>query len=474
MNLIDTHYIDGRFVPSHGQERLVLQHPSTGAATTEVVLGDAEDVARAVAAAARALPAFSRTSIAQRAGHLRALHVALLAREDAHVAVRAREYGAIERHSRFSIQGAAKAFLNMATTLPQVPFERQMGKAQVSLRPVGVAALITPWNSAVFMICNKLAPALAAGCTVVIKPSELSAQQTRLLMECVDAAGLPPGVVNLVNGRGDDVGEALVRHPQVAKVSFTGSTAVGKHIKRGAADTLKRLTLELGGKSAHILLDDVDMDTAIPFALATAFMNNGQACIAGSRLLVPASRMQEARDALLRHLPDWRSGPPSEPGIAIGPAVSAAQHARVQGYIQAGLDEGATLLAGGPGRPPGVDAGWFTRPTVFVDVHNQMKIAREEIFGPVLSVIGYADEDEAVAIANDSPYGLQGWVSSADTARGRAVAARIEAGSLMVNAVFDMLDPAGAPIGGLKESGIGREFGVAGIEQYLESRSLFA
>ncbi|WMJ69350.1 aldehyde dehydrogenase family protein [Stenotrophomonas sp. 24(2023)] len=474
MKCIDSHYIDGRFVASHGEERLPLQDPSTGATVAEVVLGDATDVERAVAAAVKAFPAFSRSSLDERAGYLRALHAALLAREDEHVVARAQEYGAVERHSRFSIQGAAKAFLNMAATLPQVPFERQMGKAWVTNHAVGVAALITPWNSAVFMICNKLAPALAAGCTVVIKPSELSAQQTRLLMECVDAAGLPPGVVNLVNGRGDTVGEALARHRQVAKVSFTGSTAVGKHIMRVAADTLKRLTLELGGKSAHILLDDVDMDTAIPFALATAFMNNGQACIAGSRLLVPRARLQEAQQALLRHLPAWRSGRPGDAGTAIGPAVSQAQHARVQGYIQAGLDEGATLLAGGLGAPPGLEAGWFTRPTVFVDVHNGMTIAREEIFGPVLSVIGYADEEEAIAIANDSPYGLQGWVGTADPERGRAVAARIEAGSLMVNAVFDMLDEAGAPIGGLKESGIGREFGVAGIEQYLETRSLFA
>ncbi|MGY2290543.1 aldehyde dehydrogenase family protein [Pseudomonas sp. SDO528_S397] len=473
MKSITEHYINGRFQASHGSETLDLLNPSTHALIGRVRLADEHDVNRAITAAKAAFAWYSNSSLEERAGYLQAIHDAILARTDEHIAARTEEYGGVARHNRFSIAGAAKVFLNMKKTLAQVPFHTRLGEAEVIARPVGVAALITPWNSAVFMLCNKLAPALAAGCTVVAKPSEMSALQIRLLTECIHAAGLPPGVVNILNGTGEVVGNRLSSHPDIAKVSFTGSTAVGKTIMVNAAQTMKRVTLELGGKSAHILLDDADLAQAIPFALQVAFMNNGQACISGSRLLVPASRMDEVCAALRAAIAQWPVGLPTDDETLLGPLVSKKQYERVQGYIRKGLEEGAQLLTGGLGKPVGLDAGNFVKPTIFVGVTPQMTLAREEIFGPVLSVIAYTHEAQAIEIANDSIYGLQGWISTANPERGRAVADRIEAGMVMVNRTFDLLDEAGAPAGGFKQSGIGREFGVYGISEYLEMQSIF-
>ncbi|TBU98354.1 aldehyde dehydrogenase family protein [Stutzerimonas kirkiae] len=474
MKSIDQHYIDGRFVASHGSEVIDLVSPTDRSVIGSVTLGDEEDARAAVRAARRAFKTYSISSLEERADYLQRLHDAIMARAPEHIAIRTLEYGGVARHNAFSIQGSAKVFLNMRKTLEEMPFRKRVGAAEVLLRPVGVAALITPWNSAIFMVCNKLAPALAAGCTVVVKPSESSALQIRLLVECIDAAGLPPGVVNVVNGRGDVVGDELTRHPEVAKVSFTGSTTVGKAVMRNAAETVKRVTLELGGKSAHIVLDDADADAAAAFALSAAFMNNGQACIAGTRLLVPEHRLAEMKAALLKASSQWKVGDPADDGSALGPLANARQFDRVQGYIRRGIEEGATLLLGGEGHPPGLEAGYFARPTIFVDVRNDMTIAREEIFGPVLSVIAYRTEDEAVEIANDSIYGLQGWISTGDPMRGKAIAERIEAGAVMVNRIFDLFDEAGVPAGGFKQSGIGREFGVYGLSEYLGTRAVFA
>ncbi|VFR32609.1 Aldehyde dehydrogenase [plant metagenome] len=474
MKTITQHYIGGRFVESHGCETLDLLNPSNQRVIARVTLGDVEDTRAAIAAAKQALPGFSNTTVQERIACLQRLHDAVIAREDEHVAARIEEYGGVARHNVFAIRGAAQVFLNMQRTLRETAWRKPVGAAEVVLRPVGVAALITPWNSAIFMVCNKLAPALAAGCTVVVKPSELSALQTRLLAECIDAAGLPPGVVNIVTGRGDVVGDELSRHPDVAKVSFTGSTAVGKAVMRNAAETVKRVTLELGGKSAHIVLDDADLDQAIPFALSAAFRNNGQACIAGSRLLVPARRLDDVKAALRQHIVQWNVGDPGDDTTELGPLANARQFERVQGYIRQGLADGAELLTGGEGPPPGLEAGYFVQPTVFVQVRNDMTIAREEIFGPVLSVIAYEDEDDAVRIANDSPYGLQGYVSGADPVRAKAIAERLEAGAVMVNRFHDLLDEAGVPAGGFKQSGIGREFGAYGLVAYLEPQALFA
>lgn len=473
MREITQHYINGRFVASHGTETMEIVSPTDGTLIGCVTLGDEEDARHAIQAAKEAFKTYSKSSLEERGGYLQKIHDAILARADEHIAVRTLEYGGIARHNKFSIAGSAKVFLNIKKSLADMSFRQKLGEAELVSRPVGVAALITPWNSAIFMVCNKLAPALAAGCTVVVKPSELSVLQTRLLVECLDAAGLPPGVVNVVTGRGEVVGREISTHPDVAKVSFTGSTAVGKTIMRNAAETIKRLTLELGGKSAHIILDDADLDKAIPFALSAAFMNSGQACIAGSRLLVPEGRFEEVEAALLHAIGNWKAGDPSDDDTAVGPLVSKKQFERVQNYIRKGIEEGARVLVGGEGKPEGLEQGNFVKPTIFVNVTNDMTIAREEIFGPVLCVITYRTEDEAVGIANDSPYGLQGWISTADPDRGAAIAERIEAGVLMVNRVYDMLGEAGAPAGGFKQSGVGREFGTHGIDAYLEKQSIF-
>ncbi|CDG83390.1 aldehyde dehydrogenase family protein [Janthinobacterium agaricidamnosum] len=474
MKMVNEHYINGRFVASHGTEVMDIINPASGAVIGQVTLGDEEDARSAIRAAKSAFKTYAGSSLEQRGRYLQQLHDAIIARADEHIAIRTEEYGGVAQHSQFSIAGAAKVFLNMRKSLGEIVFSKRLGAAEVVLRPLGVAALITPWNSALFMVCNKLAPALAAGCTVVIKSSELSALQIRLLMECVDAAGLPPGVVNIVHGRGEVVGNELTLHPDVAKVSFTGSTAVGKRVMRNAADTMKRVTLELGGKSAHIILDDADLGLAIPFALACGFMNNGQACIAGSRILVPEHKLPAVKAALLEGMKKWIAGPPAQAATALGPLVSQRQFERVQHYIRKGIEDGAQVLVGGEGKPPGLEAGHFVKPTIFVNVSNDMRIAREEIFGPVLAVIGYRSEEEAIEIANDTPYGLQGWISTADPQRGRRIAGRIEAGMVMVNRVYDLLDDAGAPAGGFKQSGIGREFGVYGIGEYLEPQSIFA
>jgi aldehyde dehydrogenase (NAD+) len=474
MKIVDRHYIDGRFVDSHGTETLDIVNPTNRSTIGRVTLGDERDARDAIGAAKDALKIWSGTSLDERKHYLQRLHDAIQSREAEHIRIRTKEYGGVSRHSRFSINGAAKVFLNMKKTLDEIAFHKTVGQAEVTLKPVGVAGLITPWNSAIFMVCNKVAPALAAGCTVVIKPSELSALQIQLLAECFDAAELPPGVINLVHGRGEVVGNELTLNPGVAKISFTGSTAVGKSIMRNAAETMKRVTLELGGKSAHIILDDADIDKAVAFALAAGFMNNGQACIAGSRILVPEQKLDAVKAAFLKAVPTWKVGDPAQDDTVLGPLVTVKQYNRVQGYIRKGIEEGAEILAGGEGQPKGLEAGNFVRPTIFVNVRNDMTIAREEIFGPVLSVITYKTEEDAIGIANDSTYGLQGWISCGDPERGRKVAERIEAGMVMVNRVFDMFDEAGVPAGGFKQSGIGREFGTYGLVAYLEPQAIFA
>jgi aldehyde dehydrogenase (NAD+) len=337
------------------------------------------------------------------------------------------------------------------------------------LEPVGVAGLITAWNANALFICLKLASALAAGCTVVIKPSELSSLQTQVLLEALLKADLPKGLLNVVTGRGDVVGAELVRNPDVAKISFTGSVGVGQSIMRDGAATMKRVTLELGGKSPTILLDDAALDQAIPSALLMAFLNSGQACAAGTRLLVPKGRLDEIKRGIRDAMRVFTVGDPADPKTAIGPMVSQKQYERVQSYIRKGIEEGAEVLAGGEGHPEGLEAGYFVKPTVFVNVKNDMTIAQEEIFGPVLCVIAYDSEDEAIQIANNSKYGLHAAVLGTDRPRAHRVASQIRAGRVVINGMTD--DPQ-APWGGFKYSGFGREYGRYGIEAFLETRAI--
>jgi aldehyde dehydrogenase (NAD+) len=471
MQIIDTIYIDGAFVTPHGDELFELFNPATEQIIGCVRLADAQDARDAIAAAKRAFPAFSRTSKRERFDMLKRLHAAVAAKEDALYEAITEEYGAPVSRGRWMAQHAANVLLEAAKVLEDYAFTRRAGIADVVMQPLGVAGLITPWNSDAGFICGKLAAALAAGCTAVVKPSEMSAIQTRIVTEALHEAGLPAGVFNIVTGRGETVGAEISAHPDVAKLSFTGSTAVGKAILRAGAETLKRVTLELGGKSPVVILDDANFDEVMPLAIQAGFMNSGQACIAGTRILVPEQRLAEFEARVQAEVARIQSGDPRNPQTSVGPMVSQKQWDRVQRYIRIGINEGARLIAGGEGRPEGLHAGWFVRPTIFSDVTNDMTIAREEIFGPVLSIIAYRGTEEAIAIANDTPYGLQAYVFSADTKRAREVAARIEAGRVLVNTLAH--EPT-APFGGFKQSGIGREYGTYGIEAFLEPKAILS
>jgi aldehyde dehydrogenase (NAD+) len=467
MPVIDHIYIDGAFVEPHGRELFDLHNPATGAVIGQVRLGDATDAKAAIAAAKRALPAMARTTKVQRLEMLRALHAALREGvEDLREAV-LEEYGAPISRSSWMADYAAASFEAAAQTLEWFEFERRIGAARVMMEPVGVVGLITPWNSNAGFICNKLAYAIAAGCTAVIKPSEMSATQTEVVLKHLHKAGLPLGIYNVVNGRGDVVGAEISAHPDIAKISFTGSTAVGKSIVRASADTLKRVTLELGGKSPTIILDDADLATVVPGVLEAGFMNSGQACIAGTRILIHASRLGELESLLKAAVEKVKVGDPRDPGTAIGPMVSQVQYDRVQRYLRLGVEEGATFLVGGEGHPEGL-GGYFVRPTVFTGVTNQMRIAREEIFGPVLSIITFRDEDEAITIANDTTYGLSAYVFG-ERAHAEKVSERLESGRVVINGGAH--EPL-APFGGVKQSGLGRENGVFGLEAYLEPKTV--
>jgi aldehyde dehydrogenase (NAD+) len=466
---ITTHYIDGAFVDSHGREIMDLLRPTDSQVIGRVTLGDEEDTRRAIAAAKRAFATFGRTTKQERSRCLRRLHEAATARIDDLTDAMVEEYGGVVQFARPIVQSGVDAFREAEKALQELPLTRSWGKTSVTLEPVGVAGLITAWNANVLFIGLKLASAVASGCTVVIKPSELSSLQTQVFLECLHEAELPKGVCNVVIGRGDVVGAELVRHPDVAKISFTGSVAVGQRIMRDGAETMKRVTLELGGKSPTILLDDADLRQAIPSALVMAFLNSGQACAAGTRLLVPKKRLDAAKRAIVEAMRAFPVGEPADPRTAIGPMATQKQYERVQSYIRKGIEEGAVVLAGGEGHPDGLGAGYFVKPTVFVDVTNDMTIAREEIFGPVLCVIAYDTEDQAIRIANDSRYGLHAAVIGTDLQRARRVASELRAGRVVINGMMD--DPQ-APWGGFKYSGVGREYGRYGIEAYLEPRAI--
>lgn len=469
MHTIDRIYIDGEFVAPHGEELHDLVNPVLGTVFGRVRLGDVEDTRRAIAAAKRAFPSLSKTSKNERLAMLRRLHDAVAGAAGALTEAIIEEYGAPFDRSAYMAKYAANAFANAARTLEAYDFTRRIGIAEVIMEPLGVVGLITPWNSSAGFVCNKLAMAIAAGCTTVIKPSEMSALQTQALLEAVHGAGLPRGVINIVNGRGDVVGAEISAHPDIAKISFTGSTAVGKAIFRASAETMKRLTLELGGKSPTVILDDAELSKAVPTAIAAGFQNSGQACLAGTRILVPEARLDEVAALAKAAVATYKVGRPHDPDAKIGPMVSARQWERVQRYIHIGISEGAEVITGGPGKPAGLEDGFFVRPTVFAKVTSKMTVAQEEIFGPVLCILTYRDEDEAVAIANDTVYGLQAYVLSSEVPRARAFAERLVSGRVLINGLpYEPL----APFGGFRMSGIGREFGVFGLEAHLEPKSV--
>lgn len=468
MHQIEQIFINGEFVTPHGTEWFDLYNPATAQVIGQVRLADEVDAGRAIAAAKAAFPAWSQTTKQTRIAALKRMHAAVAARHDALLDAVIEEYGAPASRSAWMARYPAEVIAQAIEALEAFEFETTAGAATVQA-PLGVAGLITPWNSDAGFICGKLAVALAAGCTAVIKPSEMSALQTRIVTEALRDAALPPGVFNIVTGRGETVGDTISRHPDVAKISFTGSTNTGKAILRNAAESFKRVTLELGGKSPTILLDDVDLAQAIPLVIQAGFMNSGQACVAGTRILVPQSRKTEIETALAQAVAAVKSGDPRDSATDVGPMVSEKQWLRVQGYIRQGLDGGARLLAGGEGRPAGTQDGWFVRPTLFADVNNGMVIARDEIFGPVLCIIPYQDEAEAIAIANDTEYGLSAMVLGEDVDRARRVAQQIVSGRVLVNTLAH--EPK-APFGGFKHSGVGREMGEWGIRAFMEPRSI--
>lgn len=469
MKIIDHIYINGKFVKPHGCQVQDLTNPSNGEIIGQVTLGDEHDVQAAISAAKAAFKTFSKTSIEERSHMLQKLHDAIMAKADVLVAAAVEEYGSPVVATTGRTYGSAGCFLQIKEAMKDFEFVKYIRKTKVTLEPIGVCASITPWNANYNHICGNLAPAIAAGCTMVIKPSELSAIQTQLLTECFHEAGIPSGVINIVNGTGEVVGAELTRHPDIAMISFTGSTNVGKIIGRGAMDTMKRLALELGGKSPNIILDDADFKKAIPMALTIGFSNSGQACHAGTRLIVPEHRLEEVKQLIKGAVNEVKVGDPRQQDVYIGPMVSQKQYDTVQRYIKKGLEEGAELVIGGEGHPDGL-GGYFVKPTVFAKVTPQMTIAREEIFGPVLAILTYKTEEEAIEIANDTIYGLSAYVNSGNLEKANNVAAQIIAGRVLVNQAFH--DEPKAPFGGFKQSGIGRGCDVYSIEEYVEPKAI--
>lgn len=463
-------YIDGQWVEPAIPHFCDVINPASEEVAGQISLGSRADVDRAVAAARRAFPDFSTTTRKERLALLRKIIRGYEARRDELARAMTAEMGApITFSQEVQTVNALAHFKEMIAVLKGYKFERPMGTTLIRREPIGVCGLITPWNWPLNQITSKLAPALAAGCTVVLKPSEIAPLSAIILAEILHEAGVPRGVFNLVNGDGPTVGEALSSHPGIDMVSFTGSTRAGILVAKAAANSVKRVTQELGGKSANIILTDADLGSAVPAGVLRCFTNTGQSCQAPSRMLVHKSQRETAMTLARQTAQTIKTGDPLDAATAMGPLASKAQFDKVQGLIERGLKEGATLVCGGTGRPAGFNRGYFVRPTVFADVTPDMAIAREEIFGPVLSMMTYDTEDQAVEIANDTTYGLAGYVQGGDIDRVRAVAARIRAGRVYLNgAPVDRR----VPFGGYKQSGNGREHGVFGFEEYLEVKAV--
>jgi aldehyde dehydrogenase (NAD+) len=464
-------YIDGEWVDPVEPRTMDVVNPATEEVYGRISIGSAADVDKAVEAASRAFESFSQTTKQQRIDLLQAILDEFEKRHDDVATAIMDEMGApweLAREAQAAsgpqhIEGALRALQNYE-------FEERLNGTLLVKEPIGVCGLITPWNWPMNQIAVKVAPALAAGCTMILKPSEIAPFDAIIFAEILHAAGVPAGVFNLINGDGPGVGTALSEHPGIAMVSFTGSTRAGVMVAQNAAPTVKRVAQELGGKSANILLDDADFETAVVNGAEFVFENTGQSCNAPTRMLVPADRLDEAAAIAAGVANRTKVGDPRAAGTELGPVVSKLQFEKIQALIQKGIDEGATLAAGGTGRPEGLTRGYYVKPTVFSGVSNDMTIAREEIFGPVLAILPYGDEDEAVAIANDSPYGLSGCVSSSNLERARRVAARLRTGMVHINGAS--LD-ADAPFGGYKQSGNGREWGAHGIDEFLEIKSIY-
>ena len=464
-------YIDGAWVdPAGGLKTLDVIDPSTEEAFAQIALGSQADVDRAVAAARAAFPAFAATSKEERLALMRRLLEAYKARYAEVADTLSREMGAPKELAHRAQAGMGTAHLaKMIETLENFEFEELRGSTLISKEAIGVVGMITPWNWPINQIMCKVAPALAAGCTMILKPSEFTPTSALIFAEILHEAGVPKGVFNLVNGLGPEVGAAMSEHPDIDMISFTGSTRAGIDVAKRAAPTVKRVSQELGGKSPNVILEGADLQKAVTGGVMHMFNNSGQSCNAPSRMIVPLSKMKDVA-AIAKAVADkTKAGDPRAEGTTIGPVVNRGQWDKIQGLIKKGIDEGATLVAGGPGLPEGVNKGFYVRPTIFADVTPDMTIAREEIFGPVLTIIGAKDEADAVQIANDTPYGLAGYVTGASVEDAKRVGRQIRAGNINLQGVPNDRT---APFGGYKQSGNGREWGKYGLEDFLEVKAV--
>ncbi|WP_175853589.1 aldehyde dehydrogenase family protein [Burkholderia anthina] len=467
---LDRFFIDGDWVVPDGGDRFAVVSPSTEDTLCEIPLGSAHDAGRAVQAARNAFERWAATSPHERAALLDRIHALILARAELFATALAMEMGAPLGYARSAHVPLAAEHIRVARdNLARYPFVSRRGTTAIAREPIGVCALITPWNWPIYQITAKVGPALAAGCTVVLKPSELSPLSALLFAEVIADAGAPAGVFNLVSGSGEEVGAALSCHPEVDMVSITGSTRAGVLVAQAAAPTVKRVAQELGGKSPNLVLPDADLARAIAPGVAAAFRNLGQSCSAPTRMIVPRGVLSSVEALAVEAMAQMVVGDPFVDTTTHGPLANRAQFGRVAQMIDAGIDERAKLIAGGPGRPAGFDRGFYARPTIFSDVRTDMTIAQQEIFGPVLAILPYDTVDEAVAIANDTVYGLGAHVQGTDKERARAVAARIRSGQVHLN--YPAWDPQ-APFGGYKQSGNGREYGIEGMEEYMEVKSI--
>lgn len=466
----DRFYIDGAFCQPEGCERIGVINPATETVVADIPLGSSADVDRAVAAARRAFPQWSITPPSERAALLERIHALVLERSELIAQALTAEMGAAISYARQAQVPLAAAHLRVARdNLETFPFVSRRGSTAILREPIGVCALITPWNWPLYQITAKVGPALAAGCTVVLKPSELSPLSALIFAGIVHDAGCPPGVFNLVNGSGPVVGEALAAHSDVDMISITGSTRAGVLVAQAAAPTIKRVAQELGGKSPNIVLPDADLATCVPLGVAAAMRNLGQSCSAPTRMLAPRARLAEVEARAAAAASTFVVGNPLAEATTHGPIANRAQFDRIQAMIEIGIREGARLVIGGPGRPEGLDRGFYARPTIFSEVRRGMAIAQEEIFGPVLAILPYDSVEEAVEIANDTVYGLGAHVQGTDLDEVRRVAGQIRAGQVHLNSPD--WDPQ-APFGGYKRSGNGREYGPEGMEEYLETKAV--
>lgn len=469
MRSVLNHYIDGKWVESEGGTRHAVINPATQAPVTEITLGSQADVDKAVAAAKAAFATFSRTSIADRIALIERAVAEYDKRADDLARAISEEMGAPLTLARTRQVAAGQGhFMSAARALKDFPLEETQGNSLVVHEPIGVVAMITPWNWPLNQIVSKVAPALAAGCTMILKPSEEAPSCAAIFAEIMDAAGVPPGVFNLVNGDGPGVGTALSQHRDVDMVSFTGSTRAGIAVARNAADTVKRVHQELGGKSPSVVLEGADLAAAVKRTLGSVLVNSGQSCVAPARLLVPAALEAEAVAIATTQMQATPCGDPAQEGPHLGPVVNQSQWEKIQGLIRKGMEEGARLETGGPGRPDGIDTGFFVKPTLFSGVRNDMTIAREEIFGPVVTILPYDSEDDAVRIANDTDYGLSAMVFGPADAVKR-VAPQLRAGMVYINGAAPDAD---LPFGGYKQSGNGREHGKYGLAEFMEVKAL--